>query len=175
MLSSILVVRLGESTDDLFEYVTHLKIRDVVRMQIGLCGCKFLKHDVENILLCHRSDMTVKLKLFDDLLYIRRKSVQIIAEVRFNIVGIVKQTLKGVFACIIELISRNVAEQNIAHGQFFYLLIFCEYRIFCIRKNAIKTTNNRKRQNNLSIFVGFINSRQFICYRPNQIGFFIYM
>ena len=35
MLSCILVVRLGESTDDLFEYVTHLKIGDVVWMQIA--------------------------------------------------------------------------------------------------------------------------------------------
>lgn len=95
---------LGEPTDDLFKYVTHLKIGDVVGMQIRLSGGKFFEHDVENIFLRHRSDVSVKFEFLYDLLNIGRKPIEIVTEVCLDVIRIIKQTLKGKFTRVIELI-----------------------------------------------------------------------
>ena len=89
MLPSIFVMRLRKPADDFFKNIPHLQIGDYAWMEICLGRCKFLNYDIENALICHRSDMTVKFELLDNILYIFRKTVQVITKISFDIIGII--------------------------------------------------------------------------------------
>ena len=116
MLPGVLIMRLREPADNLLEDIAHLQIGNYIRVQVGLGGGKLFDDDVEDTLVGHGGDLAVKLELFQDVLDILRKAVQVITKVSLDIVRVVQQPLKGEFAGIIERFARGVAQQHIPHG-----------------------------------------------------------
>ena len=102
VLPCVLVVRLGESADDLLKDIAHLKIGDHGRVQVRLWRCELLEHDIEDALVRHGGDVCIKAEFRDDIAHVLRKAVQILMEVFLDIVGVVDQALKGVFAGVIK-------------------------------------------------------------------------
>ncbi|MBR5987104.1 MAG: zinc ribbon domain-containing protein [Clostridia bacterium] len=88
-------------------------------------------------------------------------------------VRIVHQTVKGIFTCVIELISGRFTKQDIVHGKILYFLIFCQHRILRIGQDTVKPADYSKRENNIPVFMRFIHSCKFVSDRPDKIRFLI--
>ena len=95
MLPGVLVVRLREPADDFLKDVPHLKVGNHVRVQICLGGGKFLDDNIEDALIGHGGDLTIKLEVLKDIPDVLGEAIQVIPEVCFNIVGVIQQPLKG--------------------------------------------------------------------------------
>ena len=65
MLTSCLIGRFVEGTDEVLIEVTHLGVSHLLRVQVNIS--KPLNHKVENIFLCHCADFFGELKAFEDI------------------------------------------------------------------------------------------------------------
>lgn len=79
VLPGVLVVRLGKPADDLLKDVAHLQVGNHIRVQVGLGSGELLDDNIENSLIGHGGDLSVKLELFQDVLNVLREAVQVSA------------------------------------------------------------------------------------------------
>lgn len=110
VLPGVLVVGLGKPADDLLKDVAHFQIGDRIWVQVGLGGGKLLDDNVKDTFVGHCGDLTVKLELFQDVLDILREAVQVVPEIRLDIVRVVQQPLKGKLAGVIKRLPGGVAQ-----------------------------------------------------------------
>ena len=68
VLPGVLVVGFRKPADDLLKDVAHLQIGNHIRVQICLRRSKFFDDDVEDTFVGHGGDLSVKLKLFQNVL-----------------------------------------------------------------------------------------------------------
>ena len=101
-------------------------------MEIRPRRSKFLDYNIEDALIGHHCNLSVKSELFQNVLYILRESVQVITEVSLNVIGIIQKSLKCIFAGVIKCFSRHIPEQDILHRKVFYMLVFLKNSILCI-------------------------------------------
>ena len=119
--------------------------------------------------------MAIELKLFNDLADIFRETIQVIAEVLFDMIRIIEETFKCIFADIIESKAGSIPKQNVFHRQVLHLLILCKDRIFLFGKDTVESADDREGQDDLPIFMRLVYACQFIGDGPDEAGFFVYI
>ena len=173
VLPGVLVMSLGKAADNFFKDIAHFNIGNHIGVQIGFRRCELLDYDIQNALVSHCGNVTVKLELFDNVPDVFGKALQVRPEIRLDMIRIIKKPLKSILACVIERMPRRFTKKHVFHLKSLYLVVFFEYCVLCVGKNAVKTADNRQRQNHFAIFVRLIHSGQLIGNRPDQGGFFV--
>ena len=65
----------------------------------------FFDDDEENVFPCHFGDVNIKIKFLDNIADIFGKAVEIISEISFYIVRVIKEFFKSEFADVVESFS----------------------------------------------------------------------
>ena len=173
------VVRFGEFTDQFFKDIAHIGGGDFVRGHIALFGAELLQGHKQNAALYHQLDRIGKVKVFNNILYVRGKPLQIGVKVAFHVVRVCHQLGKVKVAGIIEIPLGDLAQNAVAGLALDLLLVqlSCHFHngIFGGLQGIVKAFQHRHRQNDLAVFVGLEQAYQMGGNVPNQVGFCLYI
>ena len=111
--AGFLVVTFGKLADKLLEDVAHVHRRDFVGRHVRLLGVKLLYHDVQHVAFDHVFDFVGKLEVCENILDIVGKTLQVVLEVAFDVVGIGKQACEVEFADVVEGVTRSTTQRTI--------------------------------------------------------------
>ena len=95
MRSGLLVVTFREFPHQLLEYIAHIHSRNLIYSHIGFLRTKLTDYIVENIVVVELGNLLLKVKLLDDIDNILGESLQVVAEVVGDVVGIRQKPFKG--------------------------------------------------------------------------------
>ena len=110
MLPCILVAGFGELADDFLEDIPHFDIRDMVGVEVAFFLRELLQNDVEDALLVHFRNFWIKIETLNDFTHVRRKPLQVLAEVRSDVLRVIEQCLERVRARVVKLMSGEFTE-----------------------------------------------------------------
>ena len=66
-----------------------------------------------------------------------------------------------------------MGKQRVLHGDFLHFFIARQHRLFGGGEDAIEAADHCHRQNDLAVFMGFVNPGQLVRNRPDQVGFLL--
>ena len=192
VFSSFLVVFFIEFTDQLLKDGAHAMVIKAgmledrlcfilinrIRTQIDIRRCELLNNRTKNIRIHHRVDLVTELEFIQYHLNIWREAVKICFKVclqslRFRTAG---QVLQKEGRRITESLSSCIAQRRPLVIDFCSIQLFlhrqhCRFRFF---QQSIQTTNNRHRQNNVTILTAHINIAQaVVCDSPYKTYYLI--
>ena len=131
-----------------------------LRAQIDIRGSKFLDNRTKNVCIHHRVDLIAELELIQYYLNIGRKAVKVCDKVylqclRFCAAG---QILQQKWRRIAKSLSCCIAQRRplVINLGGIQLLFHSQYCRLCFFQHGIKTTDNRHRKNNITIFATHI-------------------
>ncbi len=170
MFTSGFVALLTESADQLFKYVTHLKVADLIWMKIRLS--KLLNHQIQQVVFVQPNNLVIDLEsIYENLSGIVTETVDHIGQVRSDIVRVIQQLLKSEFAGVVKAVPRRHVQHGFTHGivhvlgQILHLL---ENLVLCGGKNTVQTAQDGEWQNNLAVVGLFVVPTQKFCYGPDE-------
>ena len=154
-----------EPTNQVLKDIAHLNIVNGLGIKVKLR--ESLYHRQQTVILVHFVNLLIKIKAFDNVLHIGRKALDIVAEIRCKMIGIVHKLRKGVLARIEELIPRHTAHRLCRVRRI--LLVLLHDSLLCSFQCALKTTNNDHRNDNVLVLIALICTTQLIGNRPNEV------
>ena len=180
VLPGILVAGLGEFADDFFKDVSHFQIGNVVGMEVAFLLREFLQDDVEDAFLVHARDFGIEIEPLDDFAHVRRESLQVLAEVRRDVVGVVEQRLERVRARVVEGMSGDFAKALVHHLGIDPIDRRClVHRLgdLFLRagQHAVKAPDHCQRQNDVAILMRLVDARQLVGDGPDEVCFFFHI
>ena len=177
MRSRLLVVRFAELPHKLLEYVAHIRAGDLFGIEVGFLRAELRNHEIKQVVVLHLLYLVFEFEIVDyvddvvaETLKIRPKVVRYV-----ELVG--KQFFKRKSAGVVKQVSRRPSQKTILdfYALGFQFFVFRNYGLFCRRQRIAETLYNAHWQYNFSVFVRFVNAHQFVGYRPNKVGFFLYV
>ena len=160
-----------ESTNQVFENISHLDIVDGLGVQIQLG--KLLDDSKETVMLVHLVYLLLEIKTsriaHDDFLHIRRECVQVTLEVGSDVLGIIQQLCQVKFAGIVELEPRNLAHGLV--GVILVLLELLDNLILGCSQRTLKSADNHHRDNHVFVLVALVRPTKGICDTPDEVHF----
>ena len=162
---------LEESADKILEDITHLNAVKALNGQIQF-GEGFNRVE-QAAAFIHFSDMVFHIEVIQDILNVIGKALDVSLKVFRNVVGIVAQLLQSELADIIELIARKPIHSF--SRIIRVLVIFCYNSSLSLCQSALKTTDNRHRDNNITILIRHIRTTQLISNTPDKIRLCTYI
>ena len=192
VFAGFLIVFLVELTDQFLENRTHAVVVQTgmledgpffilvyrVWAEVNIRGYKFFNNCAENVCLDHGIDLITELELLQNLLHIRRKAVKICFKVRFQCLllrtaGKVTQTERR---CIAKSLSRHVAQRRplVIDTCRVQLFLHIQDSLFTVLQKSIQTTDDRHRQNHITVFTAHIHiSQAIVCDAPYKTNYLI--
>ena len=180
VLPGVLVAGLGEFADDFFKDVAHFQIGNVVGMEVAFLLREFLQDNVEDAFLVHTRDFGIEVEPLDDFAHVRRESLQVLAEVRRDVVGIIEQRLECVRARVVEGMSGDFAKALVHHLGIDPIDRRClVHRLgdLFLRagQHAVKAPDHCQRQNDVAILMRLVDARQLVGDGPDEVCFFFHI
>lgn len=145
---------LRKTPHQILENIAAIHGANLIRPKIALLTAKFLDDEIQRVALHHALDDAVELKFCQHVLHIRRKTVEIIAEVALDILRIRKQTLESELAGIIKLVAGCAAQEAVRHRQLLHLLPCVQHGLMRWQQTVMKALHDGHGQDNQPIFVG---------------------
>ena len=168
-LTSIYV--LEESADKILKNITHLNAVKALNGQIQFReGFDRIEQATAFI---HLLDMGFHVEVIQNILNVIGKTLNVCLEVFRNVVGIVAQLLQSELADIIELIAGKPIHS--LSRVIRVLIVFCYNSSLSLCQSALKTADNRHRDNNITILIRHIRTTQLIGNTPNKIRLCTYI
>ena len=160
-----------EPSDQVLEDVAHL---DAVKCFNGKVQLrKRLHHRVKAAILLHLVDVLVDFQLIKDLAHVARKPVDVRLEIRRDVVRIVAKLRKVIAARAIKLMPRDFAHCLVrVVGVGFRLRNNRRFRLF---QRALEPTDDRHRDDHITVFVRHVRAAQFVGDGPYEICLLSYV
>ena len=111
--------------------------------------------------------MVVHVQFSEDILHVGREPVDVLTEVRGNVIRVIAQLFESVLARIEELISADTLHCFCRVGR--NILVFFNNCGFCIFKGAFEPAENRHGNDYITVFVRHIGSPELVCDAPDKV------
>lgn len=134
-----------------------------------------MQDQIENPVVRHLFDFTVKVHAVNHIVHIFRKTLQILDEVVFEVVGIGQQLGKVILRGIVEFVSCQCFERIffIFRVSRFQFLVFFHDRLFGRGEGIFETFDDTERENDVAVFVWLVDPDEFVGNRPDEVRFFL--
>lgn len=116
-------------------------------------------------------DLGVEAELLDDVARTFGETGDVGAQVRRDLVGVVKQFGEGELAGVVELLAGHLAEHWVdVVDAALHLLVAVEHSIFGGFEHAVEAADHRERHDDLAVFGLLVVAPEEVCYRPDERG-----
>ena len=192
VFAGFLVIFLVELTDQFLENRTHTVVVQTgmlenglflilvhrIRAEVDVRRYKFFNDCAENVCLDHGVDLIAELELLQNLLHIRRETVQIGFKIRFQ--GLLLRTAGKVAQTerrrIAKSLSRRIAQRRplVIDTGLVQLFLHIQDSLFAILQKSIQTPDDRHRQDYITVLAAHIHVAQaVVCNAPYKTNYLI--
>ena len=174
MRSGLLVVAFRKAGDEVLEDVAHVVGGDFRGRHVGLGGIEVGNHLIENVALLHRRDLILELHLLKDVSHVLGKAVQVVAEIRGDVLRIGEKRLERELRRVVEIVARGGLEERVLHLKMLLggiLLLDLGMRR---QKAVVKALHDCHRQDHEAVFMRLVEPGQGIGDVPENVRLFLY-
>lgn len=175
VLTGLLIVLLVESTNEFLEDCSHSVIVesrqlddfllcilvDRVGTEVDVRGGELVDDRPEDVCVHHCPDLVAELELVEDLLDVRRESVEIRLEVGLQclLLPTAGEVLQQKRRRVAECLSRCVAEGGplVVDLRSIQLFLHFQHGRFCLLEHHVEATDDCHRKDDVTIFSSYIN------------------
>ena len=168
--ASILVVRLREALDEIFEDIAHIHRTDFIGRHIGLRLAEVADNLVEQwgIRVGEAFDLVGELHARQDVLHVVREPVDVVLEVILDVLWVGLKCLEGELRGVVKGVSRGFAQKAVLHGKRLVFLSSGENSIVCGSETIMKALDDGHRKDNQAVLMRLVGTAQGVGSAPDK-------